>query len=220
MQQNMIYNVSDIVITYTTEINDTINKNIETFLKAMCAKSQSVSYYAKKRNVREEKAKNDIFLGKKAEYFTRSALIEHYGFPYINIDLEVRQGRKKGWNTDLPFKAVDDSLPDIHVKSCSKKTLDFCKDYSWTFQNKNNDKKGGTDTILDTSGKQELIALVYIEEPYSATGVIKAILPFDIIKKMLKPPLKPTLKNLKKCLYYKDLIKKEDKLWQDQKKTK
>jgi len=195
--------VSDIVIELSDKENSVINKKIEKFVEEMGSKKQSTTYYTQNRNVKAEKAAEDIFLGKKAEFFVCIALNKHFNIPLIEPDLEIRKGKKKGWGADIPL--VQYGHRDMHVKSCSAKTYKYCKDYSWTFQYSNNNGVGGKDKLLKQESN-DLISLVYIIQPNSNIGTIKAILDWEMAKKYLKDPLKPTLIGLKKCLYYEDLI--------------
>lgn len=195
--------VKDIVVELSNEENSKINKKIELFVSEMGKGKQSTSYYTQNRNVKADKAAEDIFLGKKAEFFVCIALNRYYNIPYIEPDLEIRKGNKKGWGADIPL--ADHGYPDMHVKSCSAKTFKYCKDFSWTFQYSNNTGKSGKDKLFKDE-KNDLISLVYLAMPTTNQGTIKAILNWKTVQENLKDPLKPTLIGLKKCLYYQDLI--------------
>jgi hypothetical protein len=197
---NILY-INDIIITFSKEENDKINSKCEEFVKAMSGKNQSAEYYEKHRNAQKEKIFNDIFLGKKAEFIAAQALFQ-YGLPLLEPDLEIRKGKAKKWKCDLQYDNID-----IHVKSCNKKTLDFCKDYSWTFQNANKDICGGKDTLLKNNQNKQLVILVYLENMMYNIGVVKAIVEFSKIEPLLKDPIKKLFIGLKKCIYYKDLEK-------------
>lgn len=198
----MITKIVDLKVSLTDEQNEEVNKLIERFVNEMLGDQQSVSYYNKRRNA--SKAAEDIFLGKKSEYLALLAMHKEFGFPLVKPDLEIRNGRKKGWEPDLPFREVDSSFPNVHVKACSKFTYDYCKDYSWTFQYSNNTGICGKDDLF-LSETEDLVALVYVENSRSKNGVIKSVLPFSEIRKHLKDPIKKTLVGLKKCLYYQDI---------------
>lgn len=203
-----IHAIKDIEVSFTSKVNETINKKIENFVAAMGRKKQSLSYYTEKRNVKASRAAEDIFLGKKAEYIALVALMREYNFPKVDIDFEIREGSAKGWEEDLAFNKVNSDFPNVHVKSCSKRTVDYCDDYSWTFQKSNNDGRGGTDSVL-IEDKEELIVMVYLDNPTSNKGVVKAIMPQPAIKPYLKLPKKVSLWGLKRCVYYKDLLEVE-----------
>lgn len=197
--------IADIKIELSDKDNIEINSKIAKFVEEMGKGKQSTSYYTQHRNVKADKAAEDIFLGKKAEFFVCLALTKHYNIPYIEPDLEIRKGNKKGWGADIPLEKYN--FPDMHVKSCSKKTYKYCTDFSWTFQYSNNSTKGGKDKLFKDE-KDDLISLVYIDFPQSNIGIIKAIMKWSEVQKYLKDPLKPTLIGLKKCLYYKDIESK------------
>lgn len=182
------------------------------FVKKLCGKNQSVNYYVSKRNATANKAEEDIFVSKKTEYLTLVALCKLFGFPKIELDLEIRHGTFKGWAHDLPFNAADPSYPNVHVKACTDMTYSYCQDYSWTFQYSNNNHIGGKDHIF-SSGANDLVVLIHLPQPASHIATIKAILPTSIVLdreeneyKYLKDPVKHNLRGLKKCLYYRDLI--------------
>lgn len=195
--------VKDIEINFSDKINNEINKKIQIFVDKMTEDKQSVNYYSKNRNVSANKAIEDIFLGKKAEYFVSTALNKYFNIPYKEPDLEIRKGRKKGWNVDIELKSL--GFPNFHVKSCSAKTVKYCKDFSWTFQYSNNKDNRGKDQLFNGQ-TDDLICLIYLNNHLDDKAEIKAILPWDKIESKLKHPLKPTLIGLKKCIYYKDLI--------------
>lgn len=191
------------IILSPTE-NEKINAKIQRFVDDLSSKKQSASYYSKNRNTSAEKALNDIFLGKKAEYITAIGLNKFHSLEYIEPDLQIRTGKNKGWAVDLPYNLYDKYIPNMHVKSCNAKTFKFCNDFSWTFQLSNKSGKNGKDSIF-TDGGNDLISLVYLDDHLSNKGYIKAILPWNTIYPKLRDPIKPTLIGLKKCLYYKDL---------------
>ncbi len=198
--------VRDIQVSLGLKQNELINKKIDQFVNEMLNEKQSASYYTLNRNAGSiHKVAEDIFLGKKAEVFTMYGLHREYDFPSLKIDIEVRHGKEKGWRADLPFSEVDPSFPNVHVKGCNVQTYRYCKDFSWTFQYNNRDGNGGRDDLFK-GRDDDLIAFVFMEYPREMKAVIKAVLPWNTIKKHLKDPKKDSLVGLKKCVYYKDLI--------------
>lgn len=185
-------------IDITEDLNNQINKKIQIFVDAMSEKKQSVDYYTKNRSVKAEKAMEDIFLGKKAEFFVAIGLQRWCGMAYVEPDLTIRTGRKKGWDVDLTLKDYN-----LHVKACSDKTVKYCKDFSWTFQYSNKSGKNGKDKIFEE--EKDVVALVYLPNHLSDVGEIKVISYWKDLSKYLRDPLKPTLIGMKKCLYYKDI---------------
>lgn len=208
-----IYELEDKVVSISPEWNSKINNLLyKNFVSKLIDRNQSASYYVSKRNANFDKAKQDIFVSKKAEYFALVALCKLYNFPKIKIDIDIRSGSSKGWLHDLCFKVTDQNFPNVHVKCCTSSTYRYCNDFSWTFQYSNNDRKGGKDLIFN-SNEDDLVVFVYIENPEDNQGVIKAILPTNILLAqdngeflILRDPVKSNLKGLKKCVYYKDLI--------------
>ena len=199
-----ICQIQDEKVTFEEALNKEINNRIKNFADQLKTNKQSIAYYTQKRNVKSEKAYEDICLGKKAEFILAIHLGIKYNFPIISPDLEIRKGNKKGWGIDLPYAQINSQYPNIHVKACSNSTLKFCQDYSWTFQYNNRNDKFGQDDLFKYNNN-DLIAMMFLENYESRYGVIKAILPWEKIKLYLKDPLKPTLQGLKLCVYYKDL---------------
>jgi hypothetical protein len=200
-----ISKVFDFKLKYSDENNLIINTDIKVFVKGMSSRKQSISYYEKYRSVSPDKAKQDMFLGKKAEFFTALELWRDYGFPWLNPDLKIYPSGMKGWEADLPYHKKDPRFPDAHVKGCDHGTYDFCHDFSWTFQYSNNDGFYGHDAIFQNPGRHDLISFVFIDDPQSKEATIKSIVPWQSIKKYLKDPIKQSLIGQKKCIYYKDL---------------
>lgn len=191
--------MSDLKITFTSKQNKEINKKIDEFVNNM---GGSINYYNKNR--RASKAKDDIFLGKKAEYFALYALHTKCNFPVINLDMEIRKGKAKGWQCDLPFHETYPDFPNVHVKGCNDWTYNYCNDYSWSFQYSNKNGRNGRDIIF-SSPETDLVALVYVENARDPSGIVKKILPWEIAKNYLKDPISRMLVGLKKCLYFKDI---------------
>ena len=128
--------------------------------------------------------------------------LEDKGFPHIKLDLEIRNGTKKGWQIDLPFKEKNLLYPNVHVKTCCEL---WGGDYSWTFQFSNKNGIGGHDPIFN-GPDDDLISFVYIPEMYNNVVIIKSILPWGIAKKYLKNPVLFKYHGIKKCIYFKDLL--------------
>jgi hypothetical protein len=191
-------------VTFTEERNNHINKSIKLFTNSLLGREQSSNYYVKERNASKERVAKNIFLGKKAEFFVLSYLVDTCNFPPLELDLEIREGRRKGWKCDLPFNDLDKHYANVHVKACDFNTYNYCKDYSWTFQYGNKNNAFGRDDLFDSPGSN-LVALVYLPNPYSSEATIKAILLWKYLKDYLKDPIKASLKGIKKCLYYEDI---------------
>jgi len=191
-------------VIFENKINDIVNNKIAKFVQDMKKTSQSVRYYTDYRHADYDRACRNIALGKKAEYFVSYCLHKYYDFPKIFPDVKTYYRNKKKWDADLLFSRQCSCFPDIHVKSCSKKTYEYCKDYSWTFQYRNKDGKYGRDRIF-IENDQALVALVYIKDEFVVSGTIKAIVPWKYIESVLKDPLNKKFQGLKKCIDFKDL---------------
>jgi hypothetical protein len=187
-------------VKLTKEQDEVINRKINKFLSKMSFEEQSVSYYKNKRNAENINIiKEDIFLGKKAEYIVAIGLHKKYGIPFVEPDIKIREGKYKGWEEDLRIENVN-----IHVKSCNSHTYKYCKDYSWTFQYNNNNGKDGRDKIFNKK-EDSLCCFVFLENKDSDTGIIKAMLPWSFVVNKLKDPKKKSLVGIKKCIYYRDI---------------
>lgn len=186
--------MKDILVTFSDKENKEINLKIASFVQEMQNKGKgpSIAYYENHRKA--VKAAQDIFLGKKAEFVVQRGLNLD-----IDVDVEIRYRTRKGWQPDFVFGDIN-----YHVKACNVKTLEYCGDYSWTFQASNADIGGGKDDLLSSDGN-DLVVLVYMEDALSPVGVIKSVSKWSDIKQCLKDPIKKSLRGLKKCLYYKDL---------------
>lgn len=202
----IINEISDFNVKFSKVVNHNINKQIANFVSSLKKEKQSVNYYVENRNTSFDKAIEDIFLGKKAEFFAAYALFKYFNFPVLFPDLEIRHGKLKGWDKDLPYNKLNYNYSNVHVKSCSEKTFNYCNDFSWTFQNSNTNGVGGKDEVLN-SKENDLIVLMYLSTPESNTAVVKAIIPQNELFVYLKAPKKLSLINVKKCIYYEDLIK-------------
>jgi hypothetical protein len=207
-QIKVISQVVDIEVVFAEKENDFINQQIEVFCEAMSKKNQSADYYEKNRGA--TKPDRDNFLGKKCEYFALKGL-RKFGFPMAKPDLTVREGRLKGWETDLQFRKQDPNFPDVHVKGCDDATVDLCQDFSWTFQYSNNNGKFGRDDIFHST-IPTLVAFVFTAYPRCNVGIIKAVVPWKIVRRHLKNPRKEYFIGKKVCVYYADLFEHKNEI--------
>lgn len=200
---------NDCKIIFSKEENNDINKKIMNHIEQLKGKNQSIEYWKENRNARAEKAEHDIFLGKKGEFFVAKFLNETFNFPKEVIpDLTIYNGNFKNWQADLAYNSFDLNFPDVHVKTCDDTIIRIAGQPSWTFQLKNNSNNYGRDQILDLK-KIDLVVLCYIPYVYGNVGRIMVLIPSNKIKKYLKPPVVERLKDLKACLYWNDLNKKQ-----------
>jgi hypothetical protein len=192
-------------ISFSEKHNKELNERIKDFVNQLDNKNQSTGYYSFQRKTTIERARKNLLVGKKAEFFAAYYLRKHHGFPYPAIDLEIREGKNKGWQVDLPYNNIDALLPNVHVKSCDSDSYKFCQDFSWTFQYGNNFGAGGKDEIFDDKHINDYIILVYLNIFENKEAEIKFYGSWSDVKGYLKLPLSPKLQKIKRCLYFKDL---------------
>jgi hypothetical protein len=202
-QNYLVSKVEDTEIKFDAVENAGYNELVKAFAESQKGKGQSIDNY--EANRKAARAYENNLLGKKGEFFAKRAMMD-LGFPNISIDLEIREGKSKGWLPDLPYSSKYDSIPDVHVKTCDDFTVDFAGK-SWTFQLKNASGYGGTDPILEKGTETDLVAFVYLSKWDSDTAIVHAIIPWGAVKKypLLQLPVKTSLKDLKRCVYLADL---------------
>ncbi len=192
-------------MTYLTKFqNNIIDQKIKKFAEQLSEEKQSSGYYITRRAANPRTVFLNLIGGKKAEFIAAQALHEIYKFPLIEPDLEVRRGKSKGWECDLPYPKP---FPPVHVKLCTASTQRFAGQCSWTFQLANANGYKGQDNLFNLSGEcPDFVALMYMEKELSAEGELMFFLPWVHIVDYLRDPVKESLRGLKKCIYYKDLI--------------
>lgn len=189
-----------IEIELSTKENEKINAILEEYGEGMEA---SHKFWAKQRNA--SKPKEDSMVGKKGEFIVAKYVLETYGHE-IAPDVQIYSSKKKNWDADLPYNAVGKKFPDVHVKTCSQKTIDYAKQPSWTFQMSNGNGFFGTDKLLSSNDyDNDLIALVFVPTWDSPVAQIQHFLKWKTAKTFLRDPMSPRLKNIKTCLYTNDL---------------
>ena len=197
----LIEGIINLPVYFSSKDNSFFNNAVYSFVEKLSAKQQSVDYYvAKRKAFNEQRVKDNIFLGKKAELFVLEGLKKKFNMPYGKIDFAIRQGKEKGWQCDLIYPNYN-----IHVKCCDQRTFDYCQDYSWTFQLS---EQYGTDELFkNTNNKNEYVVFVFIKKQEDNQAIIKAIMSISEIMPLLKDPKKKELITVKRCLYYKDIEK-------------
>lgn len=201
-----IFEVEDRIVSLPQIVDQKANEQIEQFISELSKKGQSCEHHAKYRNTNARKAADDHRLGKKAEIFAAWYLGHNKGFPLSKIvHFEIRKGRSKGWGADLPYaEKVDKRLPNVHVKSCSKRTADRwgC---TWTVQL--SDRTGfGMDKTFLSGPDDDLVVFVYLDDYKSSQATIKAIVPCSEARKLLKLPMLEKYHGKKVSIYYNDLV--------------
>lgn len=198
---------------YTFKLGDeTHKKSLERILyfsNAMNAKDQSKKHYENERNA--VNALNNIRIGKYGELAV-AVFLHKNGYPKLVPDMKVRYVSSKGWDCDLPYKAMDSNLPDIHVKTCDLNTTKYLKSngktdsYSWTFQFANKSGKGGKDILFTTPESTEVIFLSVVSNINNPNVTVYASGPWCKLYPILKDPMLDYLIGFKKCIYSNDLL--------------
>jgi len=192
-------------IKFTKKENETVNKVLKTYADAM--EENSNKYWTSNR--KDSKPYEDSLIGKKGEFFVAKYIKQQHGFE-IKPDVEIYTSKKKNWSADLPYTTAGYDYPDCHVKTCSQKTVDYAKTYTWTFQLNNGFGKGGTDRLLSSDEyDSDLVALVFVPHWESDVADICVLDAWGNLRKHLRDPKSPRLKGIKTCLYVGDLITKE-----------
>lgn len=196
-----ICGIADRTVQYSVEDNDKLMEHLQRFGDKMSVAGQSVEFISQNRSTTTDKAKLDQIAGKKGEYFVSTILKRDFGIITESPETEIRTSKNKGWVPDLFI----DEIP-VHVKTCYESTRNYCGD-SWTWNWKNKYNSYGRDPLFDLPDDAlDLIALVYIPIAESRTGTVRGILPWAIVKDYLSLPRKKELKELKRCLYYSDIV--------------
>jgi hypothetical protein len=173
-----------------------LNKT-NTFVNAISeSKKQSVDYYYEKRAA--SKPMKDISVGKMGEVFAAYYVHKYLNYSFVEPDFNIYNSRNKNWNEDLNT--------GFHVKTCDGYTCKFVGQPSWTFQFNNQNGSFGRDALFNSNGK-DIIIFVYIDSYDKNEAVILIVSPWKDIKPFLKDPLKKSLRNIKKCIYYNDLLR-------------
>jgi len=216
--------IGDISYTFPEEENKSLNAVISGFADAMNVPGQSSEYWTGERNAVDPWENNAR--GKKGEYGLVEILHQEFGLPRMEVDIEIRKGRKKGWREDLILDEDHDRMPRFHAKTCNLNTyMKYGKDYSWIFQVDNKKSKGGKDPI--TSGiypyPNDVVAFMYVETWESPTVHLKALVPVGALHdwNQFKDPWKRDLRNIKTAVYLRHLERYKDELetWEAQTKS-
>jgi hypothetical protein len=187
-------------IKFSTAENNKVNKILHEYADGM-----EGSHKHWETNRRASKPREDSLTGKKGEFFVAKYILDNYGYK-LQPDVEIYAKNKKNWDADLPYSTVSDTMPDIHVKTCSNKTIEYAKTESWTFQAANGNGFFGTDKLLKSAEfDKDLIALIHVPTWESDYAILHHLITWETAKKFLADPISPRLKGIKLCLYTKDL---------------
>lgn len=194
--------IEDIYVEFDDLLNNKLNELVEQFAWQIKNKQQAEYYHQLRRAGKIKVLKKDLPLGKKAEFVAAYGLHQRFSLPLVSPDLKIYKKREKKWSCDLIYGRTG----NVHVKGCDAKTLSYCDDFSWTFQYRNKNGHGGTDNIFKAPSDDFLVA-VFMEDYTANKGIIKAIIPIERVKRLVRNPKNEWLIGIKQCLYYKDLFK-------------
>lgn len=173
------------------------------------SESVDTSLYARRNQWDADKRKADSKIGKLGEIAVYRSLVDKYpGLTYP--DFKIYKPREKSWDFDLKHEKFN-----LHVKT--QETLQASKfGESWIFQYGDGKKQNYDREIFDRTSPNQFIAFVKLNllEGY---GLVRAIVSLDLLhdKKLFASPVLEKLKYANKvAVYYKDLEKYKDQLWQ------
>lgn len=166
-------------------------------------------YHSRNRNA--TKYHDDCYWGKCGEFIAATFFFKK-GFPQVDPDTKIYTNVKdKMYDADLLFGQEDEGYPDCGVKTCTEKTLGFMESYTgerqmtWTFQYSDKNQHSGIDRLFNETEIPEPILFVYVDRTFMSASVV-ASAPWSKVHPLLKDPVVPKLKGLKKCLYFDDLV--------------
>jgi hypothetical protein len=211
---SMITSPSNNILTKVCTHNELVSMsgNEGGRVKALVTKFVSSMYPSFEHYVAERAADKNavalqVFNGKLAEFFALKFAVQKLNFPKCEIDLEIREGSKKGWVVDFPFNSMDKNLPNGHCKNCTPFAKNMAGEYSWSFQFKNNSNGYGRDPLFDCPDSMDLVFGTYVIDSYNAIVLVTAPWKVMVDNNILRPPIKEDKKEIKKCIYYSDLLR-------------
>jgi hypothetical protein len=142
-------------------------------------------HYASRNQFDLNKIKNDIYLGKVAEYAVYNHYYQNFG-KISKPDLKIYIGKEKSYDADLKTKK---SL--VHVKSFFSKSG---YNPSWVFQK--------NDSLVHSPEKNNVIILCIIDETGKGKGYVGDAI---VLQEYYKPLRKESLSS-KTAIYLKDLM--------------
>lgn len=159
------------------------------------------SFYETRNQFDSIKRKSDSFIGKLGELTVYYYLLDKYpGITYP--DFNIYEANQKSWDYDLKHSSFN-----LHVKT--QEVLQSAKfGESWIFQN--------TDShIFRKYNKNDYVAFVKVNL-YKKEGIVRAIVSLDMLhnNKLFELPLLEKLQDNKLAVYYNDLERFKDQLWQ------
>ena len=189
-------------------ISEDINNKCITFAKASV--SSSSDRYARRQQFDVEKIVKDIRNGKIGE----EGVYEKVSAFYPNLskpDHQIYSKKDKSWSPDL---IDNESGMHLAVKSQDiESALNFGE--SWVFQYGNGGKYDCDTGVFKQTDPNHYVAFVALNVP-KRFGTIRAIVKIQWLhdKKLFKEMKKQSLRGNKVAVYFEDLEKYSDQLWQ------
>lgn len=160
------------------------------------------SEHRKRRQFNLEKSKNDFLLGVVGEYITYNSL-KNTTFNLSLPDTKIYDAYNKSWDPDLKSSQYEFAVKTYNINS-SFSTI------SWTFQWSNRNGKGGKDkwVFKDKIPDSNFVSMVVCDLD-KMNGRIASLIRLSLLhqKNMFKYPILHRLKEIKRCVYWNDLIK-------------
>lgn len=170
----------------------------------------SADKYARRNQNNVSKIMDDIRNGKLAEEFVYQKLVEIY--PNISTpDYTIYDKKKKSWDPDLK----DPKVPiRVAVKSQEIKS-EIAYGRSWVFQYGNGGKYDCDTGVFGDKDDNHYVCFVSLNVP-KKVGELRALVKIQWLhdEKLFKPMKMKNLQGNKLAVYYEDLEKHADKLWQ------
>ena len=168
-----------------------------------------VNYYSGRNQFDVQKKRLDQKVGKLGELAVYGVLKDKL----TNItepDFNIYEAKDKSWDFDIKADNVN-----LHVKSQLITQANLFGE-SWIFQYGNGKTRHYDKEIFDRTSPNQYIGFAVINLA-SKSAEVKAVISLDFLheKKLFKMPVKESLKQANKlAVYYADLEKHPDNLWQ------
>lgn len=191
---------------YKFTISPEVFEKCEDFAKNSV--STNSDKYAKRNQFNVEKIKKDIRNGKIAEECVYEKLVNI--LPNLSKpDHQIYDKKNKSWSADLQDQNIKVAVKSQDVESA----IHFGE--SWVFQYSNNGKFDTDQEVFNKKDDNHYVTFVSLNVP-KRSGEIKAIVKINWLhdKKLFKEMKKPQLRNNKIAVYFNDLLKFENELFQ------
>jgi len=160
-------------------------------------------HYVKRRNADPKKIESQAFESKLAEFGALEFALKYCDLQLKSPDLTIYDGAACSFDADLTNNEVE-----WHVKSCNNKTAKSCGE-SYVFQYKDNNGRGGRDSLFDNPKSDDMICLVRVDEDrlkVQIRGLVSWKYAYDLV--LAGNPKSDAMIAIKKVLYYDRLVNK------------